>query len=193
MPGMAAGDPHGTASHDARNRTTAVLTFASIVIILHVILLVMDKALKKYLKDGKFQNVSLTRSKQMGSVKGKGNKTTEKRLRYALVSAGITGWKVQPKHIIGNPDFIFKKEKLAIFVDGCYWHGCPKCGHVPKTRSEFWKAKIDRTKQRDKEKAMLLEEEGYIIVRFWEHELKDNLKKCMKEILILVGQENGIM
>ena len=110
-----------------------------------------------------------------------------------MVSAGITGWKVQPKHIIGNPDFIFKKEKLAIFVDGCYWHGCPKCGHVPKTRSEFWKAKIDRTKQRDKEKAMLLEEEGYIIVRFWEHELKDNLKKCMKEILILVGQENGIM
>lgn len=153
----------------------------------------MEKILKKHLKDGKFQNVSQTRSKQMGAVKGKGNKSTEKRLRYALVSKGIAGWEVQPKGIIGNPDFIFKKEKLAIFVDGCYWHGCPRCGHIPKTRSEFWKAKIDRTKQRDKEKTMRLKKEGYIVLRFWEHELKDNLRKCMKEILILVGQENGVM
>jgi DNA mismatch endonuclease (patch repair protein) len=142
----------------------------------------MDKALKKYLKNGKFENVSETRSKAMAAVRGKGNRTTEQRLRFAMVSVGIQGWKVQPKGIIGKPDFVFEKEKLAIFVDGCYWHGCPKCGHIPKTRSEFWKAKIGRTKQRDLEKTNILENEGYRVLRFWEHELKKDLKECIKAI-----------
>jgi len=142
----------------------------------------MDKALKKHLRDGKFENVSLKRSKAMVAVKGRGNKTTEKRLRYAMVSAAISGFKVQPRGIIGNPDFIFEEQRLAIFVDGCYWHGCPKCGHIPKTRSEFWKAKIGRTKQRDIEKTQALREEGYIVLRFWEHQLKNGSSPCIEKI-----------
>lgn len=142
----------------------------------------MDKVLKKYLKNGQFKGVSEARSRQMASVRGRGNKSTEKKLRYALVRAGISGWRVQPKGILGNPDFIFDQEMVVVFVDGCYWHGCARCGHIPKTRSEFWKAKIARTKARDKEKGIQLKLAGYAVLRFWEHELKESLSECVDEI-----------
>ncbi len=149
----------------------------------------MDKALKKYLKNGQFQGVTEARSRQMASVRGKGNKSTEKKLRYALVGAGISGWRVQPRGISGNPDFIFDQEMLAVFVDGCYWHGCPRCGHIPKTRSDFWEAKIARTKARDKEKECQLKLAGYAVLRFWEHDLKESLSECVDQINFIIQKK----
>ena len=148
----------------------------------------MEKRLKKHLKDGKFDNVSKKRSKVMSSIRGKHNRSTEICLKMALVRSGVKGWELHSKNLPGTPDFYFPHAKLAVFVDGCFWHGCPKCGHIPKTRSEFWEAKIKRTKQRDRKKRLELRKIGISTLGIWEHELKENsgvnnaIKKIEKKI-----------
>lgn len=117
----------------------------------------------------------------MSAVKGRGNKTTELTLCDALAKAGISGFNLQEK-LIGNPDLYFPLYKLAIFLDGCFWHGCPTCGHIPKTNNEYWKTKIRRNKERDVEKSQQLKGQGYIVLRFWEHELLENVDECVNII-----------
>ena len=134
----------------------------------------MEKKLRKYLKDGKFYNVDKVRSKTMSSIRGKNNKTTELKLKMALVRKCVSGWQLHPKNIAGKPDIFFSNDKIAVFVDGCFWHGCPDCGHIPKTRNEFWAAKIKRNKERDQLVSRQLKSEGIRVVRIWEHELKTN-------------------
>lgn len=139
----------------------------------------MEKALRGKLSNGKFSGVTLSRSKAMRAVKGSGNKSTELKFCRALVETGIGGWEAQKK-IIGNPDIFFPAYKVAVFLDGCFWHGCPKCGHIPITNNAYWRAKIERTIERDRSKAKALEEQGYLVVRFWEHELNDNIGRCVE-------------
>jgi DNA mismatch endonuclease (patch repair protein) len=109
----------------------------------------------------------------MASIKGKGNKTTELKLRMGLVRAGLRGFRLHAAHLPGKPDFFFENAKLAIFVDGCFWHGCPMCGHVPKTRSKFWAAKLLRNRERDERNAGKLGQLGIRVLRYWEHDLKN--------------------
>lgn len=142
----------------------------------------MERLLKKTLKGGKFHNVPPEHSKRMSAIKGRGNRTTERRLRLALVRAGISGWQVNPKGIVGNPDFYFPDKKLALFVDGCFWHGCSRCGHVPKKNNSYWATKILRNQQRDVEKARQLREMGIMVVRFWEHQVQKETDECIAEI-----------
>ena len=71
----------------------------------------------------------------------------------------------------GKPDFVFPKLKLAVFVDGCFWHGCPKHATWPKTRAAFWLAKITGNKARDRRVNYALRKRGWKVVRIWEHEL----------------------
>lgn len=142
------------------------------------------------LPDGEFKNVPKSRSLAMGKIRGKGNATTEKRFRYALVSQGIRGWVLHPKEVIGKPDVYFVKEKIAIFLDGCFWHGCPKCGHIPKTNRKFWHTKILRNMERDKEKARILRKSGIKVVRFWEHKLLEEPSACVEKIRKLL-KESG--
>lgn len=142
----------------------------------------MEKALKKHLPDGKFQGVSEQRSKAMSAVHGKGNKSTELRLQMALVRAGVTGWIVRPKGLDGNPDFYFPENKLYVFVDGCFWHGCPKCGHIPYKNRAFWKAKIERNSERDKRITRTIRAKGNKVIRLWEHQLKDDLEGCVNKL-----------
>ena len=106
----------------------------------------VEKVLKKKLPEGKFEDVPLKRSKTMSAIKSKGNKTTEITFRMALVRASIRGWKLHPKGLPGNPDFIFPARKTVVFLDGCFWHGCPKCGHIPKTNIGYWRTKIQMNK-----------------------------------------------
>ena len=142
----------------------------------------MDKSLKKKLIGGEFKNVPAKRSMTMSKIRGKGNKTTEVRFRFALVRAGIKGWKLHPKGLHGSPDIYFPESNLAIFLDGCFWHGCPICGHVPKTRSEFWKAKFNKTKTRDKNTNHRLANMGITVLRFWEHEISSQLNMCIDKV-----------
>lgn len=148
----------------------------------------MEKRLKKYLEDGEFKNVPMVRSKTMAAIRGKNNKTTELKLRMGLVRNRISGWTLHPSEILGKPDFYFPKKKVAVFIDGCFWHGCPYCGHIPKTRSAFWRAKIKRNKTRDQKIKRQLEESGAIVFRFWEHQLKT--MQGLKKMILTIRQVN---
>jgi DNA mismatch endonuclease (patch repair protein) len=149
----------------------------------------MEKHLRNLLPGGKFSGVSVDRSHLMRSVRSKGNKTTETRLRSALVKHKIRGWKVRPVGVPGNPDFVFPKPKVAIFVDGCFWHGCPICGRVPRTNSQFWAAKIASNRRRDKIIIRRLRADGFLVLRLWEHSLNANLSACVRRIRSLLARD----
>jgi DNA mismatch endonuclease (patch repair protein) len=148
----------------------------------------MEKKLRNLLVGGKFSGVSAERSQAMRAVRGKGNKTTENRLRSALAKKEIRGWKVRQPGIPGNPDFVFPELKIAIFVDGCFWHGCPTCGHIPKTNSGYWAAKIMSNRRRDKANDNRLRTEGFRVLRLWEHSLKRDASACVRRIRLLLKE-----
>ena len=145
----------------------------------------MERSLKNLLPSG-FENVSVVRSRVMGKIRARNNRSTELRLRMALIRQGRRGWVLHPD-LPGKPDFFFEREKLAIFVDGCFWHGCRKCGHIPKTRSVFWSAKIERNRLRDRNTARTLKASGITVLRIWEHSLvsRHSLELALTQILRL--------
>ncbi len=113
-----------------------------------------------------------TRSTIMSKIKGKNTKP-EIYLRHELSKRG---YKYRINHKISEtnirPDLVFVSKRICIFVDGCFWHGCPVCYESPKTNSLFWKNKIKRNKQRDVEQVRYLRKHGWKVIRIWEHELK---------------------
>lgn len=114
------------------------------------------------------------RSSQMAKVRGAGNKSTEKRVESLLIESGIKGWDKHPKTILGKPDFYFPDYRLVVFVDGCFWHVCPRCKRrIPNT--DFWYKKLDANRKRDNRIQRKLRQEGYHVLRIWEHELKRDL------------------
>ncbi len=117
------------------------------------------------------------RSKVMSNIRGKGNKSTEIKLLKLLKTNGIKGWR-RHQPLPGKPDFIFHKERLVIFVDGCFWHGCPRCYIQPKQNAKFWKEKIDSNTKRDKKVNRILRNKGWKVCRIRECSLK-------KEVLII--------
>lgn len=90
-----------------------------------------------------------TRSNIMRAVKSKGARSTERRLRAAIIVGGIKCWQMHTTELPGKPDFIFQKESLAVFVDGCFWHGWPKCNRRPHSRQDYWDAKVAGNVSRD--------------------------------------------
>ncbi len=125
------------------------------------------------------------RSDVMSRIRGTGNKDTELRLIQIFRAAEIQGWRRNYK-LPGKPDFIFPKIKAAVFVDGCFWHGCPKHATWPKTRAAFWLAKITGNKARDRKVNRLLRAKGWAVLRIWEHELtKKNIPRLLKRLLVL--------
>ena len=152
----------------------------------------MERYLQRILGSSKFDGVCATRSKTMGAIRGKGNKTTERALRMAFVRSGISGWHLHVKELPGKPDFFFPKQRLAVFVDGCFWHGCSQCGHTPLTRSEFWKAKFERNQARDKRVTRQLRASGIAVIRLWEHQLTAGaaLKRAMRHVSAQLDRRN---
>jgi len=108
-------------------------------------------------------------------------------LRFALVGAGVRGWTTHNRSVPGSPDFLFREAALAIFVDGCFWHGCPACGHVPRTRRQYWGAKIARNRQRDRKVTRRLRALGFRVLRFWEHDL-NRLDHCIEQVLMAIEE-----
>ena len=117
-------------------------------------------------------DTTTARSINMRAIMSTGNTTTEARVVKALRAAGITGWRRHVKTIGGTPDLVFRSERVVVFIDGCYWHGCPKCGHIPKTNATYWRQKITRNTTRDRRNRATLRRAGYSVIRIWEHELK---------------------
>ena len=121
------------------------------------------------------------RSEVMSRIKGKGNKDTELVMIQILRSNHISGWR-RNQAVLGKPDFIFPKQKIALFVDGCFWHGCPKHSNMPKNNQEFWEKKLLGNKVRDRFVTRELRRMGWKVVRVWEHELKKPQKIVTKII-----------
>ena len=111
-----------------------------------------------------------TRTRIMSAIRGRGNRTTELALARCFRQSGIVGWR---RHypIAGKPDFAFGKQRLAIFVDGCFWHGCPRCYRAPSRNEAFWAEKIKANRGRDRRVSALLRRSGWTVIRVWEHAL----------------------
>ena len=129
------------------------------------------------------------RSKIMSRIRGRGNKKTEVRLANFLRKAGIKGWR---RHlpIPGRPDFSFKKQKVAVFVDGCFWHGCPRCFRLPKQNRAFWRAKIETNRRRDRSVNGRLRRLGWKVIRIRECQLKYSYRAVSK-ISKAIAYKNG--
>lgn len=112
------------------------------------------------------------RSKNMSAVRGSGNKTTEISFIKILKANQITGWRRNIK-MYGNPDFVFPKKKILVFIDGCFWHGCKKHKPLPKSNRQFWSKKIARNIERDNEVNFHYRYSKWSVVRIWEHNLKN--------------------
>ena len=110
------------------------------------------------------------RSQVMSCIRGHGNKDTELALIRVFRAQGITGWR-RHRPVFGKPDFVFPKLKVAIFVDGCFWHGCPQHETKPRNNPAFWQKKFARNKTRDQLVNRTLRREGWRVLRLWEHEL----------------------
>jgi len=109
----------------------------------------------------------------MSHVRSKGNQSTEGKLIAALNEAGIEGWRTQAKDLPSCPDFVFDAQKTIVFVDGCFWHGCPHCKRLrPKSSKEYWNEKIEGNIKRDKRVRNRLRKHGWSVLRVWEHQLK---------------------
>lgn len=117
----------------------------------------------------------------MSQIKYKDTKP-EINLRKLLFSKNIRGYRTNAK-ITGRPDICFTKYKIAIFIDGCYWHKCLKCYKEPQTNKQFWINKINNNVERDKKTNEILSNEGWTVIRFWEHEIKNNIDKCIRDII----------
>jgi DNA mismatch endonuclease (patch repair protein) len=113
------------------------------------------------------------RSEVMSRIRGRGNKDTEIALARLLRQNKITGWR-RRLPIFGRPDFTFPKQKLAVFVDGCFWHGCSKHCNIPANNRAFWKRKFFANKLRDHLVTRTLRSQGWRVLRIWEHNLTRN-------------------
>jgi DNA mismatch endonuclease (patch repair protein) len=113
------------------------------------------------------------RSQVMAAIRSKGNKATEMKLGSILRAQRIKGWR-RHRPLPGKPDFIFRKQRLAVFVDGCFWHGCRWHCRMPQANRQYWQEKISRNVARDRATTRLLRATGWRVVRFWQHSLKDS-------------------
>ena len=121
------------------------------------------------------------RSEVMTLIKGRGNKATEGVLLVVLRKNRIIGWR---RHLplLGKPDFAFPEHKVAVFVDGCFWHGCPKCYTRPRTNRKFWDKKREDNMARDKRVNRQLRRQGWKVIRIWQHSLKKSPNACLNRI-----------
>ena len=123
----------------------------------------------------------------MRQVKSKKNKSTELRLIEVFKEQHITGWQRNYK-VKGHPDFVFPKQRVAVFVDGCFWHGHDCRNTRPSDNQEYWQKKRERNMERDKATTALFEARGWTVLRIWECELKKkNRKQLLQKIEILLA------
>jgi DNA mismatch endonuclease (patch repair protein) len=103
-------------------------------------------------------------------------------LRRGLYAAGVRGWRCNRKNLPGKPDLSFGRARLAVFVDGCFWHGHPDF-FTPGKSGSYWDAKIERTKERDQLANEALSAAGWQVLRFWDFEVNDDLAGCVGRVV----------
>lgn len=133
------------------------------------------------------------RSEMMAAVKPRGNLTTERAIKSLFRQHSIKGWRchqaiqliapngdrsIRSRRAWVRPDFAFRKERVAVFVDGCFWHRCPTHYRTPKTNAVFWDTKIQENRRRDLRTRRALRKIGWRVVRIWEHEIRSSTARC---------------
>lgn len=154
------------------------------------------------------------RSEVMSRIRSRGNRDTEVALARRLRAHGLTGWR-RHRQIVGRavlrrgpnskaarqrrptrpfrvrPDFLFPKRKLAVFVDGCFWHACPKHATKPKNNAAFWRRKLAANQARDRKVNRTLRRAGWRVVRIWECDLAKRPGVCLHRIQRALEQRRG--
>lgn len=120
------------------------------------------------------------RSKNMSAIKSISQ--LEEKVTKELWRRGFR-FRRNVRSLKGNPDISIKKYKIVIFIDSCFWHGCPEHGNMPKSNIEYWEKKLNRNKERDQEVNAYYYEQDWTIMRFWEHEIKQDLDKVIDQII----------
>jgi DNA mismatch endonuclease (patch repair protein) len=130
------------------------------------------------------------RSAVMAAVKPKGNRSTEVALAQGFRRNGVTGWRRhRPVRASGRtirPDFVFPEDRLVVFVDGCFWHQCPIHGTRPATRVSYWLPKLLANKARDRRITRMLRQQGWRVVRIWEHSVRRDTTNCVAKVCALL-------
>lgn len=126
------------------------------------------------------------RSRTMRAVK-KENTSLERKVRSALHRRGLR-FRLYGD-LPGKPDIVFVRARIAVFIDSCFWHGCPLHMRMPKSNQNYWNRKIARNVSRDAETNLAYRRSGWTLMRFWEHDLKEDLEGCASKIEKTVRQK----
>ncbi len=105
----------------------------------------------------------------------------EDKFRKGLWKRGLR-YRKNVKNMIGKPDIYFSRKKVVVFLDSCFWHGCKLHFRMPKSNIEYWEEKIKRNKKRDAKVTKYYKDNGFAILRFWEHEIKEDLDKAINKV-----------
>lgn len=124
--------------------------------------------------------------KSMKANKSKNTKP-EVALRKALWNQGLRGYRIHWKNAPGSPDIAFPSRKIAVFVQGCFWHRCPQCKpKVPTRNKEYWQAKFRKNIERDRRSLAALKKEGWTVLVYWECEVNENLDEVTEGIISMI-------
>jgi len=127
------------------------------------------------------------RAEIMSLVRGRGNKSTELLTVTLFRKCGISGWR---RHVplTGRPDFVFKAARVAVFIDGCFWHMCPIHGTMPKANTRFWAAKLSANWARDRRVERMLRAKKWRVIRIWQHDLRQRPVASMRRVERALGR-----
>jgi DNA mismatch endonuclease (patch repair protein) len=138
------------------------------------------------------------RSALMRRIRSRGNKSTEGALAAALRRNRVAGWR---RHLrikildarrqqcgLVRPDFVFPQQRVAVFVDGCFWHCCKKHAQLPASNREWWQAKMRANKARDRRNTRGLRSQGWCVLRLWEHDLDRDVTRCAEAVRQILGR-----
>jgi DNA mismatch endonuclease, patch repair protein len=125
--------------------------------------------------------MALTRSEQMARIRGR-HTSPELLLRRALWKLGHR-YRLDARTPCGSPDVVFTRQRVAVFVDGCFWHGCPEHYVRPRSRNYFWDAKLKENVERDRSQTLQLERAGWHVIRVWEHAVFEDLEKSAATVV----------
>jgi DNA mismatch endonuclease (patch repair protein) len=126
------------------------------------------------------------RSYTMSRIRSSGNRATEERFVQLLRKAKVTGWR-RKSSLPGHPDLVFPKERVAVFLDGCFWHGCPGCYLPPKSNVDYWTQKIAGNVARDKKNTAALKAGGWAVLRIWQHSIQDSPSRVVRRVRRLLA------
>lgn len=131
------------------------------------------------------------RSYTMSRIRSWRNQSTELKLIGQMRLSGIKGWR-RNAPVLGRPDLVFSQHRLAVFVDGCFWHGCPRCFAAPKSNIDYWQPKISGNRKRDARVRAELRAAGWIVMGIWEHALRRDPARAAARIGHALARTQGL-